>query len=213
MRLDVALMHRRGGVLPLDDDVCLREAAFGVALLVAEMGGNVAGLVAALAHGGGAQFLVEQRRAVFHGLADIDDGGEHLIVDLDQGQGRLGHVSVDRSDGGDRVALKQRLFAGHHVVRGELESAVVATQFLPAQRGKRQVLGCNDRLDAGQRLGLAGVNGADTGVGMRTSQHLASEQARQLQVGAVLGAPSYLVDPVGTYWPLPTILYSTSEST
>ena len=202
MGLDVALVNGGGGVFPFDNSVGLGKALGSVALLVAEMGGHVAGLVADLAHGGRAQVLVQQGRAVLHGIPDIDDGRQHLIVHLDQCQGGLGHVGVDRSHGGNRVAFEQRLVAGNHVVGGELEPAIVSAQILLGQRGEGQVLSGDHCLYAGQGLGFAGVDGADAGVSMRAAQHLAVEQTGQLGVGAVLGPSGHLVDAVGTYGPL-----------
>ena len=198
VRLDVALVHRRGGVLALDDNVGLGEALLHVAFLVTEMGCYVAGLIGYLAHGRSPQLLVQQWRAVLHRLAHVYDSRKHLVINLNQRDGRLGNVGVDGGDGGHRVALEQRLVAGQHVIGGELETAIVAAQFLFGQGGEGQVFCGYDGPDPGQDLSLAGVYGADAGVGMRTAQHLAVEQAVQPDVRAVLGAPGHLIYAVGT---------------
>ena len=142
---------------------------------------------------------MEQRSAFLHGFLHVNHCGENLVVHFDEGQGRLGHVGVDGGNRCDRVALEQRLVAGHHVVGGELEPAIVAAQFFLAERSEGQVFCGYDRLDARKRFGLAGVYGADAGVGVRTAQHLGVKQSVQLYVGPVLGAASDLVHAVGPH--------------
>ena len=108
-------------------------------------------------------------------------------------------MGVDGGNCGDRVSLEQRLVAGHHVIGGELEPAIVAAQFFFAERGEGQVFCGYDRLDARKRFGLAGVYRAYAGVGVRTAQHLGVEQSVQLYVGPVLGAACNLVHTVRTH--------------
>ena len=45
------------------------------------------------------------------------DVRQYLVIDLDQRQRLLGGGGVDRGDGGDRVALIERLLARHDVAR------------------------------------------------------------------------------------------------
>ncbi len=57
----------------------------------------------------GAQVVVQDRRAVGHRLAHVEDRRQHLVLDLDQVEGVLGDVRVGRGDGGDGVAAVQHL--------------------------------------------------------------------------------------------------------
>src|SRR3546814_20249044 len=68
----------------LDDDIRLGEAGFDIAELVFEGAGDVGGL--ALEPGE----IVQDRRAGLDRLFDVDDPGQHLVVDLDQLEGARG---------------------------------------------------------------------------------------------------------------------------
>ena len=203
MRLDVALVHRGGGKFPFDDHIGLAEALLHIALLIAEMGRDVAGLVRNLAHRRGPQVLVDQRRTLRHSLAHINHRVQYLVVHLDQRHGGLRYMPVDRGHGRHRMPLEQRLIAGHHVVRRKLEPAVIAAQFLPAQGGEGQVLRRDDRPHTGQGICLAGIDRPDSRVRVRAAQHLPVQQPGKLHIGPVLGSTGDLVHPVGSYRAFP----------
>src|SRR3546814_6239063 len=75
---DVCSSDLRGPEAALDDDIRLGEAGFDIAELVFEGAGDVGGL--ALEPGE----IVQDRRAGLDRLFDVDDPGQHLVVDLDQ---------------------------------------------------------------------------------------------------------------------------------
>src|SRR3546814_11381482 len=79
--LYLALVDGRGPEAALDDDIRLGEAGFDIAELVFEGAGDVGGL--ALEPGE----IVQDRRAGLDRLFDVDDPGQHLVVDLDQLEG------------------------------------------------------------------------------------------------------------------------------
>ena len=58
------------------------------------------------------------------------------------------------------------------------------------------VIGGDDRFDAGQCQGAAGVYGLDPSVGVRTAQDFTVQHPRKADVGAVVGPPGDLVGPV-----------------
>ena len=145
------------------------------------------------------QVIVEQGRAVLHGGPHVDDGFQDFVVNVNQRHGGLGDVGVVGGDGGDGVATVQSLVAGQEVVAEELEAVVVVAQLVLAQRRKGHIGGGYDGADAGQRFGLADVNGLDARVGVGAAEDAPLQQAGQVQVGAVLGAARNLVHPVGTH--------------
>ena len=141
---------------------------------------------------------MQDRRVGLHRLGDVDDVRQHLVVDLDQRQRLLGDRLRHRGDGGNRMALVERLLARHDVARD-----VAHVHLHLAGRHDQvglvgEVLGRDHRLHAGQRLGLRGVDRLDDGVGVRAAQHLADQLAGQVEVGAEAGAAGHLVGAVGT---------------
>ena len=130
MGLDIALVDGGGGVFPFQHQVGFGESLIDVAGCVAHVGRDIAGLVRSLAHVVGPQVFVHQRGAVLHGVADVHHRFQDLVIDLDQGQRRLGHVSVHRRHRGDGMAFKQHFIAGQQVVRSEFKRGVFAAQFL-----------------------------------------------------------------------------------
>ena len=61
--------------------------------------------------------VVQDRRVGLHRLGDVDHVRQHLVLDLDQLQRLLGDRLDDGGDGGDRMALVERLLARHDVAR------------------------------------------------------------------------------------------------
>ena len=209
---DVALVHRNGLGFLLDDDVGLLEAFLHVAEAELELVGDVAArAVFALVQqpagaqrrvGQAGQPLVDGGGAGLHGVVGVENGGENFVVHLDERQRLLGHVGVDGGHGGDGVALVQRLAPGQHVHAQEAQVLDGALGEVGETPGSfRPVGGGHDCADAGIRLGLAGVDGLDDGVGVRAAQNLAVEQTGQALVGAVPRPSGDFFRAVGANWP------------
>jgi hypothetical protein len=184
-------VDRPRGEAALDDDVGLGEAGLDVTLLVLERAGDVRRLAVELHE------VVQDRRIGRDRVVDLDDMRQHLVVDLDQSARRGGDLLAGRGDRGDGVAVPQRLFARHHV-------ACHPAHVLDAERVGRVDREVDDvgrrhhRLDAGQRLGLRGVDATDDGMRVRAAQHLAPDHAGHVAVGGEGRAAGDLVDAVGT---------------
>jgi hypothetical protein len=116
---------------PLDDDVGLREALLDVAPRV---------LVDLLDIG---LVVADLRGTRVAGLLPVDDVGERLVFDLDEGQGLLGRPLVDRGHGRDLLSGVADL------ALGELQGGHDPRQ----GQGRREV----DRDDLGRRVGRAKV--------------------------------------------------------
>jgi hypothetical protein len=99
----------------------------------------------------GAQVVVQHRRAVDHRLPHVEHGRQHLVLDVDQLDRVLGDVRVGGADGGDSVALEQRLLAGHDAVE-EVRQRRCRPLFAVVSAGCRleEVLARDDGLDARQ---------------------------------------------------------------
>ena len=203
VRLDVALMHRLGAELALDDYVGVLEALLDVAHLEKEMVGDVGAVfgVAVIAqaagpHGGvgdGGETLVEDGGIGFHRLQHVGHRIQHLVLDLDEFQGLLGDVGAGGGDGSHGVPLVQHLLGGQAVVAQEL-GIDHGSLGLVADAALRlgQVGGGDHAAHTLHRLGLAGVNGLDAGVSVRAAKHPGMEQSRQVNVCAVAGAARHL---------------------
>ena len=201
VRLDVALMHGLGLEVALDDDVGSGEAGIAVAELVLERAGDVGGGSRSRLGADAAHVLVQDWGTRLQGLVNVDDPGQHLVVDLDQLEG-VGRDSVRyRRHRRDRVTHIERLLARHDV-------AAVEAQVLDAEGGRLvpweldEVLADHDGLHAGERQGLVGVDGPDAGMGVRAAQDPAPEHAGQGEVGSEGSTSRHLVDAVGPRRPL-----------
>ena len=197
MWLDVALVRHRGLELALDDHVGICEACIQVALDELQMRRRVAGVVALGAvHFARVQAVVEQRRAVDHGFADIEDRRQQLVLDVDQLEGVLGDVVVGRGDGCYRVALVEHLGRGDDVVQHPVElcGAFAGVDHLVGGAGE---VGVGDHGEyAFERLSLGRVNADDSCVGVRAAQDATGDHAGQVQIRAVLRGAGDLVDTV-----------------
>ena len=149
VRLGRVVDLEAGPVGALDDDVGLGEALFDVAPAVLE---ELVDVGLAVAHLRGARVA---------GLFPIDDGGERLVLDLDQGQGLLGRPLVDGGHGRDLLAGVADLAVGE--LQGGLDPG------------------------HGQRRGEVDRN--DLGRGPRRAQDLADEHALEPDVVRVPGPP------------------------
>ena len=117
MRLDISLVHGRCLELLLDDDISLGKALLQVADLKFKSFRDIRRLRRRRFDAAGDHVFEQERRIRLHRLVDIDDVRQDLVIDLEQCGGLFGNRFADRCDGGDRVALIERLFAGDDVAR------------------------------------------------------------------------------------------------
>ena len=137
-----------------------------------------------LVHIGTVPVLVDPRFRMGQRLLDGHEGPERLVLHLDQLGRPLGRLLVGGGDGGDGIAdHPDLLHAERLLVLGDREDA---------ELHPRQVMAGDDRVDARQRLGPAGVDALDEGVGMRAPQQLGVGHAGQDQVVGVLGLAGHL---------------------
>ena len=198
VRLDVALVDGFHGVLALDDDVRLREPGVDVAELVDGVAGDVGGPVGRIGQALGAHRLVQHRRVVAHGVADVQDRRQHVVLDGDRLGGLFGLPQGGRRHRGDRVAVIERLVLRHHVARQVGEVGRGLARLGDADRRRREVRAGDHGLDAGHRFRLRGVDREDARVRVRAAHELRVQHAGQRQVGAVVGVAGDLVQPVVT---------------
>ena len=122
--------------------------------------------------------LVDPDLGMRQRVLDGHQGGQRLVLDLDQLARPLRGLFIDRGDGGQGVA--------HH------PDLVHAERFLVLRHGKdseldaRQVRAGDHRIDARQRAGAARVDAGDACVGMRAPQQLAERHPRQHEVVGIL---------------------------
>ncbi len=181
-------MHGLGIEVTLDDEVRFREALLDVAHLRDHALGDVGRLVARLVEALGAQVVVQDRRTRLHRVDGVDDVRQDLVIHLDQLERALRDRIAGRRDGGDRMAVEQRLLARH---RGP---GHVAGD--PALGNLGEVVARHHRFHAGQRLGRRRVDRLDDRVRVRAPERPAVEHAGQEEVGAEPGLAGNLVEPV-----------------
>ena len=167
-----------------------------LAELELEMVDDVADLVRLLAQFRRFQVLVQDRRVVLHGVQHVDGGRQHLVVHLDQLQGLFRNVDVDGGHRGHGMPAVQHLVVRQRVVAQMLHVDRHLAEVGHAVLGLGHVVRRHHRLDARQGLGLAGIDRADAGVGVRAAQHLAVQHAGQPHVGAVNRPPGHFVGAV-----------------
>ena len=109
-------------------------------------------------------------------LGRVHDHRQRLVVDDDRLAGVLGDVGVVGDDRGDLLALEAHLVGGQHRLR------VVAQGGHPREVAGRHHLAGEHQPDARDVPGLAGVDGADPGVGDRAAQDLHVQHAGQHDV-------------------------------
>ena len=155
----------------LEDAVTLTERRIDVAPLVAVLVTEV-GVVDRLPGG------VER-------FVDAGDGGEFLVLDVDEFDGGLGGREVDGGDGGDRLALEADLVDGDDGAVF-LVGAVVGLHVDEFCRGEHGV-------DAGVRTRAAGIYAHDARVRQGAGYKSAERHARDLEVAGELRAARQLV--------------------
>ena len=143
----------------------------------------------------GCEPLVQDRGVLLHGVDDVQDRGQHLVVNIDQPQSFLRDVGAGRRHRRHRVALVQRLLMSEVVLRHHAGSAPVRVVDVPLL-DDRKVDGGGHGFDAGEREGPGRVDGAYPGMSIWATEHLAVKQARQLDIGGVPGAARHLVQAV-----------------
>jgi hypothetical protein len=169
VRLDVALVDRCGLELALDDDIGLGEAGLDVAQRDLDALGDVRGLVGLGLDADREEIVVQHRRARPHGLDHVDDVRQHLVGHVDELERLAGDGGAGGGHGGHRVALVERLLAGHDVP----DDVLVVHHHLAGRDELRRLVGeivaGDDGLHAGQRLGLRSVDLHDACVGVRAA--------------------------------------------
>ena len=198
MRLDIGLVHRGGLELLLDDDISFGKAGIDIADLKLDPLGDVGGPGRRRLDAAGDLVLEEQWRVRIHRLVHIDDVRQHFVIDVDQRSGFLGDTLVNRGDGGDGVALIERLLACHDVARDVPEILRDPLRTLILEFVVREIGGGHHCLDARQRLRLRGIDRADAGMCVRRTDDLAVERAGGREIGAVHRPPRHLRHTVRT---------------
>ncbi len=197
VRLDIALMDRRGDDFTLNNEGRLAEAALDVALQVLKVVRHIRRHAAFLPHLVRAQLIMQDRRARFHRLAHIGHMRQDFVIDPDETQRLLGNLRAGRADGSDRMTEEERLIARKHILRQIAQVGAAAFAAADDFVGRlRQVGSRYDRPHAGQGFGRAGIDRADERVGVRAAQHLSIEHVRQANIRAVLGTASHLIGRV-----------------
>ncbi len=178
MRLNVALMHRSGLELLLDDDIGLGKPGFEIADLEFQLLGDVGRLGRHRFDAARDHVLEQQRRVGRHRRVDIDDVRQHLVIDRDQRQRLFRGGGIGRGDGGDGMALIKHLLARHDVARHmpEIDRDPLRPDVLELVVGK--ILRRHHRLDAGQRCRLRRVDRADARVRVGRAQDPADQRPR-----------------------------------
>ena len=107
---------------------------------------------------------VQQRSAGGAGRLGVEDGRQHVVLDLDQRRRELGGGHGLGDDGGDPLAAEAHDVVEHPGVVGVVEPAVVAGGGVEdvgdVEVGEHEAY-------AGRRCGAAGVDARDPGVGVR----------------------------------------------
>jgi len=117
MRLDIGLMHRLRRVAALDHQFRLAEPGLGVALREADALGDVRRGGGLGLDAGGIEVVVQQGRVRRHRGLDVDDVGQHLVLDLDEIDRLGGDEGRGGRDRGHGVPLVEHLVAGHDIAR------------------------------------------------------------------------------------------------
>ena len=138
---------------------------------------------------------MQDRGILPHGVVHREDGLEHLVVHVDEVEGLLGDVRVRGRHGRHRVALVEHLLVRQVVLRHHPGIALGLYEIETLLRNDGKVHGGGNGLHAGQGLGLAGVDGANTGVGVGAAEDLAVQQSGHVDVGRVPARPVTLSRP------------------
>src|SRR5262249_27236076 len=148
------------------------EPGVGAAAVEGELVGDIAGRV-----------VVDEVCALGERLVQGEDGGQHLVVDVDEFDRPARGLRVPGGDGGGLVAHVPHVLEGQRIQ--------VGTEGTPLDLGG---VGAGDHgVHAGQALGTGGVEAQDPGAGVRRAQDGAVQHAREPAVGRVDGVPGHLL--------------------
>ena len=174
--LDAGLLHLVDPVLALVDEVGIGQGRVHVPVLHVDVDGDVALGVVDVHR---VRLVVDHRRAGLHGLLRVEDRGQHLVLHFDELQGLLHQLRrLGRHDGHPVPHVADLAVQAHLVVGGRVGVALAAA----GVDDPLHVLVGEHRVDAGQGLGLGGVDGDDAGVGVGAGEEAAVEHARQLHI-------------------------------
>ena len=163
------LLGRLGLVDAVDDDVRLLERALEITVLGDLVADEVALEVLAHGHIGADVILVMNDRGVVERLLEVENGGENLVVDLDEAHGGVDGELIRANHDGNLVAdVAHGAVEDHRVVRAHLTEALAGKRV--AHLGN--VLVGVDGDDAVDSTGTRGVNGADVSVRIGRTQQL-----------------------------------------
>lgn len=156
-----------------EHEVGVAEGRLDVAVLEVERGEHVVGHVLEYPRGPG-----------LHRLLGVHDGGELLVVDLDQVEGVLGEAPGLGGHRGDGLAGVDGLLHGHGVLldgipRPAAHGVGQARQLLPGQ-GRHHPL---------KARRLRDIYPLDVGVGVRAPEHRGVERPLELDVVGVEALP------------------------
>ena len=184
-------LHGRGlrglaRVGALKDDVALGECLVEVAKIAGAAAHQVASNVAALREHKGYVALGVDHDVVIERLGKVEQGLEHLVVDLDELERLVGGLLSLGGD--DRHFL---VLIAHEVLENQ---AVVGTRLRIALAGNGKaalghVLVGVDAHHAGHLQGARRIDGADLGAGIRAALELDDQGAGGHQVARVDGTP------------------------
>ena len=182
-------LHRRGlrglaGVGALKDDVALGECLVQIAKIAGTAAHQVASNVAALREHKGNVALGVDHDVVIERLGKVEQGLEHLIVDLNELECLVGGLLGLGGD--DRHLL---VLVAHQVLE---DQAIVGARLRIALAGNGKaalghVLVGVDAHHAGHLQGARCIDGADLGTGIRAALELDNERAGGHQVARVDG--------------------------
>ena len=191
MGFDITLMHRRGAEAAFHHHFGFSETLINIAKLVFQLACDIGSLAVKLNE------IMQDRRIGLDRVFRVNHPGQNLIFHFDQLQ-RLGrHFFGDGGNGGDRVAMEQRLFARHdvaahpaHILNAEHHGFV--------EWEIHHILMRHHGLHAGMRFRLRGIDGNDARMRVRAAQHLAPDHAGHIGIGGIGSAARHLFRTIGT---------------
>ena len=158
---------------------------------------------------------VDDRGVQFDGGLDIDNVVEHLVIDIDEGQRVLGHITAVGHDRSNRLA-----HVAHLVAREGRRRRLFLSRKSPDRRevaNAFQVGGSDHEMYAFERHSLAGVDGLDRGMCKRATEYghvhgvgggdVSDEAAAPSDEHRILASCCRLSDPGGGHFvnlPFPT---------
>ena len=191
MGFDITLMHRRSAEAAFHHHFGFRKTCIHIAKLMFQLARDVRRLAIKLDE------IMQDRCIGLDRVFRVNHPRQNLIFHFDQLQ-RLGrHLFRNRGNGGNRVAMEQRLFARHDV-------AAHPAHILDPQHDRfvereiHHILMRHHGLHAGMRFRLGGIDGNDARMRMRAAQHLAPDHAGHIGVGGIGSAARHLFRTIRT---------------